>query len=484
MSDPIDEKPMKHISWWIPVVLTAMAGGMGWGIRGQYGHETGAMIPGLLVSSTLVFLLIPHAGSLPVARAIAWGTVAMGIGGTMTYGQTVGLTHDTPLVGNWDALRWGMLGLAIKGGIWIGFAGLFLGMGLSGVRYRAMEVLLLLAAMLVAAYIGILVLNSPFDPENRVLPWIYFSDDWYWEPEGGFTPRRETWGGLLFALAVGIAYAGWVKKDRLARNLGLWGILAGAMGFPGGQSVQASHVWNREMFKDGFLRFITTGMNPWNMMETAFGTIMGAILGLGAWLNRGKIRPVENPVGNDGKGRFPAALEWVLLAIHIPLLVAVDFGSSDWVDYLYDFGPVMAAIPLFAITAGRRWPYLQIFTVTLIPIAGKTLRNLAYQTESIGRPAGWIVYVIVPIVLATAFSFWVASRGGERQGGLTFARRALLFSTWLYFLLNYALFHYPWPWLQHHHSGLMFTVCVIGLTLGAVLLRRGRRLARPQVTGD
>ena len=32
------------------MLLTAMAGGMGWGIRGQYGHETGAMIAGVLVA--------------------------------------------------------------------------------------------------------------------------------------------------------------------------------------------------------------------------------------------------------------------------------------------------------------------------------------------------------------------------------------------------------------------------------------------------
>jgi hypothetical protein len=55
----------------------------------------------------------------------------------MTYGQTIGLTQDPALVGNYAALRWGLLGLAIKGGIWIGFAGVFLGMGLGGVRYRA-----------------------------------------------------------------------------------------------------------------------------------------------------------------------------------------------------------------------------------------------------------------------------------------------------------------------------------------------------------
>ena len=32
------------------MLFTALAGGMGWGIRGQYGHETGAMLAGLLVA--------------------------------------------------------------------------------------------------------------------------------------------------------------------------------------------------------------------------------------------------------------------------------------------------------------------------------------------------------------------------------------------------------------------------------------------------
>ena len=34
-------------------MFSALAGGMGWGIRGQYGHETGAMIAGVLVSLTV-----------------------------------------------------------------------------------------------------------------------------------------------------------------------------------------------------------------------------------------------------------------------------------------------------------------------------------------------------------------------------------------------------------------------------------------------
>ncbi len=120
------------VAAWRPILFGALAGGMGWGIRGQYGHETGAMLAGLLVSLTLVLLCCPQLNGREAMRAVAWATVAIGFGGSMTYGQTVGLTHDRELVGNTQALLWGMLGLSIKGGLWIGFSGVFLGMGLGG----------------------------------------------------------------------------------------------------------------------------------------------------------------------------------------------------------------------------------------------------------------------------------------------------------------------------------------------------------------
>src|SRR5688572_16755082 len=76
------------------VALGAMAGGMGWGIRGQYGHETGAMIAGVLIGFVVVLLFIPRATSLRGARAVAMTALGISFGGSMTYGQTVGLTHD------------------------------------------------------------------------------------------------------------------------------------------------------------------------------------------------------------------------------------------------------------------------------------------------------------------------------------------------------------------------------------------------------
>jgi hypothetical protein len=63
MSESVPVDDTKTVGVWQPVLFGAMAGGMAWGIRGQYGHETGAMIAGLLVGLTLTFLLCPRAPS-------------------------------------------------------------------------------------------------------------------------------------------------------------------------------------------------------------------------------------------------------------------------------------------------------------------------------------------------------------------------------------------------------------------------------------
>ena len=71
------------VPWWKAVILSSMAGAMGWGIRGQYGHETGAMIAGVLVATVLVMLFAPMLSTLSSARAIAWMTIGISFGGCM-----------------------------------------------------------------------------------------------------------------------------------------------------------------------------------------------------------------------------------------------------------------------------------------------------------------------------------------------------------------------------------------------------------------
>lgn len=463
-------------SVWSAMFFAALAGAMAWGIRGQYGHETGAMMAGLAVGLVLTLLFCPHAAAQPVARAVAWCTVAMGLGGSMTYGQTVGLTHDAALVGNWAALRWGMLGLAIKGGLWIGFGGVFLGMGLSGVRYRARELLLVWLGVLGLCALGVWLLNGPFDPANRVMPRVYFSDDWRWEPDATLKPRREVWGGFLFALGGLLVYVARWRRDGLAWRMGLWGVLGGALGFPLGQSLQAGHTWNPEFFRSGSWAQIDPLINWWNVMETTFGAVMGAVLGLGLWLNRRRIAVAQG----GAPATIAPGVEWTLVAVHCGLLITTEFLSVGWVDILYDFGPMLAFIPLIALAGGRWWPWLVMLPITALPIAGKTVRELVYRQHSIAPALGWVVYLVIPLAICTVAALWFARKSERQCDAQSFLLPVLLLTTWMYFGLNFAFFQFPWPWVTwtgRTPNAMIFTACALGLS--CLAMRRWRSRVRP-----
>jgi hypothetical protein len=476
-SNPSSERP-----WWQPVVLASLAGGMGWGIRGQYGHESGAMIAGVLVGLCLVFLFCAKAPLEFSGRAVAWFTVAIGFGGSMTYGQTIGLTQDAPLVGHWDALRWGMLGLAVKGGIWIGFAGAFLGMGLGGVRYRSGELLVLMAGLLALFFAGQLLLNEPFDPAHRILPRIYFSDDWKWEPGAELKPRREVWGGLVLALAGVLAYTRFRRGDGLAWRLGWWGIAGGSLGFPLGQCVQAYHAWNLEAFRSGWWAQYESIINWWNMMETTFGATFGALLGLGLWLNRHRI-VVPGPERPPTEPRLPYSLEWLLVGVHVSLLVVGEFRQVRVVGPVADLGLAMGVIPIVASAAGRWWPFLLTLPITLLPIAGKTIRQLCYREPVIAPWAGWLTYGVCAMLLMSCLAWWGVRQSEQARESGPFVRVALLSCVWTYFTLNFAFFRFPWvweTWTSRTPNGIIYMVCALGLTAAALALHRVRPLRQSQ----
>lgn len=462
-------------------LLTAMAAGMGWGIRGQYGHESGAMIAGTLASLTLIMLFVPFAMSLGAARAAAMMTVGIGIGGTMTYGQTVGLTHDQDMVGNWEALRWGMLGLSIKGGLWIGFAGAFLGMGMGGVRYRPIEMLFLLLTLIGLIYLGLWCLNSPFDLANKQLPRIYFSGSYYFHPDKvDLKPRREVWGGLLFALIGLTIYTGAIRRDSLGFRMAIVGFIAGGLGFPGGQCLQAFHSWNAEMFKTGMLSQVKAFgyFNWWNMMETTFGLIFGAVLAFGLWLNRAHIHidKIESKVS------LTPTVEVALIVAHTSLLLSSEFlrlpGYGAIVSYYTDLGIFMCVLPLVGIVGGRLWPYVHLLPIVAAPICGKQLRNLVYAAEPVySIEVGWVLFAMVPIGITLIAAAYLIAASNRMQFARVFAAIALLVTTWLYFGMNTFFFQFAWPWDRwtgRTPNQLIFAVCAICLTGAAIrsLLKR------------
>lgn len=462
-------RPSDQPSPLVTILFAGCAGAMGWGIRGQYGHETGAMLAGLLVGLVLVVRLCPLAHPLAAARAAGLCAAAVGFGGAMTYGQTIGFTQNPQVIGNWTALGWGMLGLALKGALWIGFAGAFLGIGLSRLRYPPGEILLLLGGVMLLALLGIWMLNLPYDPAHRVLPRIYFSADWTTYPLAGddLKPRREVWGGFLLAFIGLVAYLGCVRRDSLARNLAIWGALGG-LGFPLGQTLQAGHAWNLEFFQSGLPARIEPYLNWWNFMETTFGLVWGISMGFGAWLNRHSLSELRD----SPEVRLSLPLETALFVVQMVLLGFWDFGSVKTLDELGDLGIPMSIIPIVAVAAGRLWPFLMCLPVVAFPILGKTALELnLYAT----RPVLGVAFVALPSIALT----WTALRF-YRDSDVAIPRRMLLLTTWLYFGLNFLMFKMPWPWAPwtiRTPNALVFLACALALTWAACRPRARRELA-------
>jgi hypothetical protein len=469
------------------VLAGAAAGALGWGIRGQYGHESGAMIAGLLVSLVIVAGLRPQAPAAWSLRAVAFGTIGVGFGGAMTYGQTIGLTQDAALVGNWAALRWGLLGLSIKGALWIGWFGACLGMGLGAVRYRAREVLLLMAALVGVAVLGTWLINAPYDPAQRILPPLYFSASWYWRPDAAdLQPRREVWGGLLVSLAALAIYARAMRGDTLAPRLLCWGLIGGAIGFPLGQCLQAYHAWNPQVFSRGFWPLLDPHVNWWSAMETTFGAVMGAVVTAGAFRSRHLIASSPSfssapDTEADSQGPLTAGLEWIGLAVHVALLLIAEFADVPVLSRYADVSLLMGVLPLALATEGRWAPAMIALPVTMAPIAGKTLRRLAYEQQITAPWLGWLFYVAVPIAVTCAIAWW-AVRRADRGDGLG-PRVALVCVTWLYVGLNFAFFQYPWPWAPwtaRTLHALVFLGCAVLLTAQVTTVSGSPRATSPR----
>jgi hypothetical protein len=268
------ESPYEPLPLWAKVAIPGLAGWLGWGIRGQMGHETGAMVPGGMIGLSLAFT----SDDLELRRRTglmgAVGAMSISFGGTETYGQTLGLSMgDTREETYW----WGLLGTTVKGGAWFGLGGTYLGMAAGDVPYSPIELLALAGVESALWHLGIELLNRPHEPPDR-LPAIYFSDSHHLD-DPDRQPRQEYWGGQWLALLGLLAYAA-AKGDLSALIMGLMGVLGGAAGFTGGQAIQA---WARSA---NLPEKVNRSVDYWKVMETTFGAVGGATLGFGMHLAR------------------------------------------------------------------------------------------------------------------------------------------------------------------------------------------------------
>ena len=266
------------------ILFPAVAMLLGWGLRGYIGGGPyGAMIPGCFVAICIALLL----GYKPETAAMAavFGTAGIGIGGEMTYGQTLGFLHNP------DTIWWGVLGCIVKGGVWGLLGGAILGLGLTRDRYDRKSVIIGLLIIVVAFQVGRELINEP--------KLLYFSDR-------EDRPRDESWAGLLFGATALLAWMrsrGSASDFRVPLHFALFGCVGGALGFGGGCLFLA-------------YGFDTKWIGWWKMMEFSFGFILGGALGLCAYLNRDEL-------AKSGQAGETPGLDWKPVVALFGLIVSI-----------------------------------------------------------------------------------------------------------------------------------------------------------------
>ena len=254
--------PGKEYPKWLFILLPAVTMLLGWGLRGFIGGGPfGAMIPGAMLMITISLLL-----KLPLATAAVvtvFGTASIGMGGEMTYGQTLGFLRNA------DTVWWGTVGTTVKGGVWGLVGGSLIGMGLLYKKINPQTIVTAFLLFLLAFLIGLKLINDP--------KLVYFSD-----PIN--KPRQESWAGLLFAAIALLVYLKCkitAAEFSLIFRFAIYGLVGGAIGFGLGG------FWLVLGFRLGKNTLITEW---WKLMEFSFGFIMGGFFGYASWLSRNALK--------------------------------------------------------------------------------------------------------------------------------------------------------------------------------------------------
>lgn len=158
--------------FWVGLSLS-----IGWGIRGNFGHEYGAMIPGMLASLAAALLSGRADWHRRSAFFAFFGALGWSFGGSISYMQVIAYTHS----GHSSSVIYGFACLFVIGFLWAAIGGA--GMALPAVLDR--EQLTEFLAPLTAVFVGWILQDVAMatwfseDPAYRQRSPLYWYDsDW------------------------------------------------------------------------------------------------------------------------------------------------------------------------------------------------------------------------------------------------------------------------------------------------------------------
>jgi hypothetical protein len=130
-------------------ILAALGHSIGWGIRGNFGHETGAMLAGVLGTMGAVLLSDRQNWHRRAALFGVLGAIGWSFGGSISYMQVVAYTHS----GHWPSQLYGFAALFVIGFCWGAPGGTGVGIAASWSAQKVADLLKLITVVFSAWFI-------------------------------------------------------------------------------------------------------------------------------------------------------------------------------------------------------------------------------------------------------------------------------------------------------------------------------------------
>lgn len=315
--------------------LVALSLSIGWGIRGNFGHEYGAMIAGALAAMAGCLLSGREDWRRRVAYFGFFGALGWGFGGSISYMQVISYTHS----GHWPSQLYGFAALFLIGFLWAGLGGM--GTALSAVleRNRLTELFKPLC------WVFVVWALLPTAGEALLEQWTSRMDPSAFRHESPLYWFDADWLQALTAVAALCLFDLWERRFSKLRWFFTCGIAGGLAGL--GVHYLLHRFGFAESIAEMFVRPLgdTTQYSPnellinWpqclpviaGRLGLGFGAMLGAILGITLYFAKfGKWRSGSSLLIHMGVGWLAA---FILLPTLLDLRLTPPRGD-DWAGVL------------------------------------------------------------------------------------------------------------------------------------------------------